>query len=90
MKDFEFVFQAIGHRTRREILSYLSREGRPLTSGEILARFSCSWPTLCQHLKKLEDSGVITKQSVGREVHYALKKQRLIGVVKTWICSFED
>lgn len=89
MKDFDSVFHAIGHRTRREILSYLGKKGSPLTSGEILSRFSCSWPTLCQHLKKLEEAGVIHREDVGREVYYSLKRQRLVGIVKTWICSFE-
>ncbi|MGE0528738.1 MAG: ArsR/SmtB family transcription factor [Bdellovibrionales bacterium] len=90
MKDFDSVFQAIGHRTRREILIYLHKKERPLTSSEILARISCSWPTLCQHLRKLERSGVMTQRKVGREVHYSLRKQRLVGVVKTWICAFDD
>ena len=90
MKDFESVFQSVGHRTRREILSYLNKRGQPLTSSEILARFAISWPTLCQHLNKLEEAGVVAKHSAGREVYYTLKKQRLIGVVKTWVCSFED
>lgn len=84
------MFQAIAHRTRREILTFLSRQSAPITSRAIQVRFSCSWPTLCEHLRKLEEAGVVTKQSVGREVHYALRRQRLVGVVKTWICAFED
>jgi DNA-binding transcriptional ArsR family regulator len=90
MKDFESVFQAISHRTRREILTYLANRKSPQTSGDIRLRFACSWPTLCQHLHKLEEAGVIHKHSQGREVHYSLRRQRLVGVVKTWICSFED
>jgi DNA-binding transcriptional ArsR family regulator len=90
MKDFDFVFQAIGHRTRREILTYLNKKGQPLTSSEILARFDISWPTLCQHLRKLEEAGIVSKCAQGREVLYSLRKQRLVGIVKTWICSFED
>lgn len=90
MKDFDSTFQVIGHRTRREILSFLNRKEMPVTSSEILARFSVSWPTLCLHLKKLEEAGVVVKQSQGREVYYSLKKQRLVGIIKTWIQSFED
>ena len=90
MRDFDSVFQAIAHRTRREILVFLQRKDRPLSSGEIHARFSCSWPTLCQHLQKLEAAGVIRRQDVGREVHCSVQKQRLVWIVKSWIGYFES
>lgn len=90
MADFDSVFKAISHRTRREILSYLDARKKPLTSSEIHARFLISWPTLCEHLEKLHEAGVVTKHSEGREVFYSLKRQRLLGVVRTWIHAFEE
>jgi len=89
MSNFEDVFKAISHRSRREILSYLYKENRPLSSGEVNQRFSYSWPTLCKHLNILNESRLISKKKKGREMYYSLNKQRLIGVVKTWIESFE-
>ena len=89
MSNFEDVFKAISHRSRREILSFLLKEGRPLSSGEINQRFSFSWPTLCKHLNKLGMARLILKKKKGREIFYTLNKQRLIGVVKTWVGSFE-
>lgn len=90
MQDFDYVFRAIANRTRREILTYLSHKTRAVPSSDIHGRFACSWPTLCEHLRKLEECGLVSKQDVGREVHYAIRRQRLIGIVKTWVCSFED
>ena len=89
MSNFETVFKAISHRSRREILSFLDKEGGSLTSGDINQRFSLSWPTLCGHLEYLKRAKLISKRSKGREVYYSLNKQRLIGVVKTWVESFE-
>ena len=89
MSQFEDVFKAISHRSRREILSYLLKEGKPVSSGDINQRFSFSWPTLCKHLKSLNEARLIKKKKIGREIYYSLNKQRLIGVVKTWLNSFE-
>ena len=63
MSNFETVFKAISHRSRREILSFLDKEGGSLTSGDINQRFSLSWPTLCGHLEYLKRAKLISKRS---------------------------
>ena len=89
MSNFEEVFKAISHRTRRELLSYLYKRKEAVNSGELKDRFLISWPTLCKHLDKLVEARVVVKQSYGREVYYHLNQRRLVAVVKTWISSFE-
>jgi len=70
-------------------LSFLYKENRPVSSGEINQRFPFSWPTLCKHMQSLNTARLVSKKIDGRTVFYSLNKQRLIGVVKTWVQSFE-
>ncbi|MCB9027230.1 MAG: helix-turn-helix transcriptional regulator [Bdellovibrionaceae bacterium] len=89
MSSFDDVFKAISHRTRREILTFISNKKDKISSSEINMRFPVSWPTMCNHLKVLTNAKLLKKRKVRREVFYSLNTQRLIGVVKTWINSFE-
>jgi DNA-binding transcriptional ArsR family regulator len=59
LDDLEAVFGALAHRSRRTILFVLHARGGTMTSGEIAARFDCSWPTTTRHLRILEDAGLV-------------------------------
>lgn len=89
MSNFEDVFKAIAHRTRREILTLLHGRGTEVSSGEINTRFPLTWATLCSHLEILVKARLVKKRKEGREVFYSVNTQRLKGVVRTWIDSFE-
>jgi DNA-binding transcriptional ArsR family regulator len=89
MSNFEDVFRAIAHRTRREILTLLHSRQTELSSGEISGRFPLTWATLCSHLEILVRARLVKKRKAGREVFYALNPQRLKGVVRTWVDSFD-
>ncbi len=90
LEDFEQVFAALAHEARRRVLVVLlGRHGR-MTAGQIVERFSCSWPTMTRHLQTLEGAGLIRVEKLGRERHYILDRQRLNHVVGGWLHWFKE
>ena len=85
---FEAVFAALANRTRRTILSVLHARGGNMTSREIAARFDHSWPTTSQHLRVLEQAGLVTIELRGREHVYHLDADRLRSVAGGWLDRF--
>jgi DNA-binding transcriptional ArsR family regulator len=85
---FDVVFGALANRTRRTILSVLHARGGEMTSGAIAARFDCSWPTTSQHLRVLEQAGLVTVELRGREHVYRLNPDRLRSVAEGWLGRF--
>lgn len=88
LDDFDAVFGALAHRSRRTILSVLYARGGEMTSGAIAARFDCSWPTTSQHLRVLERAGLVTIDLRGRERVYRLQTERLLTVAGSWLGRF--
>lgn len=60
----DLYFSALGNPTRRAILSRLAR-GRA-TVSELIAVQPMALPSLMEHLKKLEDAGLIISTKAGR------------------------
>jgi DNA-binding transcriptional ArsR family regulator len=90
LEEYERVFSALAHEARRRVLVVLlGRKGR-MTAGEIVERFSCSWPTMTRHLQVLEEAGLIQVEKVGRERHYVLVREQLLRVVGSWLNWFES
>lgn len=88
LEELDRVFGALGHQTRRAILSVLDANGGVMTSGAIAARFSCSWPTTSRHLRVLEEAGLVQPQLRGRERVYHLDAVRLRTLTRGWIDRF--
>jgi DNA-binding transcriptional ArsR family regulator len=86
---FDTVFGALANRTRRTILLVLHARGGEMTSGAIAARFDWSWPTTSQHLRVLEQAGLVEIEMRGRERVYRLNPDRLQSVVGGWIRHFD-
>jgi DNA-binding transcriptional ArsR family regulator len=61
-----------------------------MTAGQLAGRFSHSWPTTTRHLRELESAGLIQCKPVGRERHYLLDRERLLGVTELWFGVFRD
>jgi DNA-binding transcriptional ArsR family regulator len=57
------VFEAVAQPKRREILRLLS--GRELSAGEIASRFAVTQPAISQHLKVLQEVGLISERRDG-------------------------
>jgi DNA-binding transcriptional ArsR family regulator len=85
---FDAVFGALANRSRRTILSVLHARGGEMTSGAIADRFDHSWPTISQHLRVLEQAGLVTVELRGREHVYRLQADRLHEVAGGWLSRF--
>ena len=88
LSDFEAVFAALAHQTRRTILAVLHSSGGEMTSGAIAAWFEHSWPTTSQHLRVLQQAGLVAVELRGREHAYRLNTDRLLGVTNGWLGHF--
>src|SRR3954465_7037739 len=60
----DHMFQALADPTRRKMVERLSRGSASVS--ELAAPFAMSLPAIVQHLKVLEDSGLVTAEKVGR------------------------
>jgi DNA-binding transcriptional ArsR family regulator len=88
LDDFDAVFSALAHRSRRTILAVLHARGGEMTSGAIAARFEHSWPTTSAHLRVLQQAGLVTIELRGREHVYRLQTERLLTVARSWLGHF--
>lgn len=88
LAEFDAVFGALAHRARRTILSALQAHGGQMTSGAIAAWFEHSWPTTSQHLRVLQQAGLVAVELRGREHVYQLQAGRLRQVTARWLSQF--
>ena len=88
LEDFDLVFKALGHRTRRNILVVLQARGGSLAARHIVARFNSAWPTITRHLQLLEAAGLVTQTRVSRELIYQFNGRRMKDVVANWMKWF--
>jgi DNA-binding transcriptional ArsR family regulator len=89
LQDYERVFKALAHESRRHILIVLNARGGSMTAGEIAGRFQCTWPTTTRHLRLLEKAGLVRVDKRGREWIYILESERIRKVVGGWLNWFE-
>ena len=85
LEDLEKVFKALAHPTRRHILVVLNARGGKMSAGEIVDRFSCTWPTTTRHLRLLEKAGLVDANKKGREWIYTLNAAHLQEVAGGWL-----
>jgi DNA-binding transcriptional ArsR family regulator len=90
LEETERVFNALAHPQRRQILLVLRFRGGEMTAGEIVERFSCSWPTTTRHLRVLERARLLRVKKMGRERIYKLERPRLRATLGKWLQWFED
>lgn len=76
------VFAALSSSPRRKILAYLN-EGE-LTAGDIAERFEFSKPATSNHLRILEEAGLIVREKRGQFVYFKLVQERLANTVFAW------
>lgn len=62
--SLDLAFAALSDPTRRAIVMRLSRE--PASVSELSRPFAMAMPTLLQHVRVLETSGLIATEKVGR------------------------
>lgn len=81
------VFQAIADPTRREILCLIAQE--PLNLNSIAKNFDMSRPAISQHIRILDESGLVVLRKKGRQrlCHIRSKK---IKEVDEWLEQFRQ
>jgi DNA-binding transcriptional ArsR family regulator len=89
MTDDDLVFKALAHPTRRLLLDRLfERDGRTLTeleSGVELTRFG-----VMQHLRVLEDAGLVVTRRSGREKLHFLNPVPIRLIHDRWIDKYTE
>ena len=73
---------ALGDPTRRRIVERLAR--KRLTVGEIASEFPMSQPAISKHVRILEESGLLTREIVGR-THYCSLSPVAMDSAARWI-----
>jgi len=76
------VFRALSDPTRRHVLERLSR--RPASVSELAEPFEMALPSFLQHLRILEDSGLVRSHKAGRVRTYELSPKRL-KLAEDWL-----
>jgi DNA-binding transcriptional ArsR family regulator len=83
----EKVIHAIAEPRRREILNLV--KDRELTSSAIASHFEISAPAISQHLKVLEESGVVVVRRAGTKRYYSIRREGF-AEIKQYIDRFWD
>lgn len=81
-KTVDAAFKALGDPTRRGVVERLSRG--PASVSELAEPFDMALPSFVQHLKVLEDSGLVKSEKAGRVRTYELVPRKL-KVVEDWL-----
>ena len=87
METYEAVLEALGDRTRRQIVHRL-RSG-PLSVGELAAALPVSRPAVSQHLSVLRRSGLVSYSELSTRNVYRLDPAG-ISELRTWLDGFWD
>lgn len=80
--NLDAVFSALADPTRRRIVERLARG--PLNVGEIASGFSMSQPAISRHVRVLEESGLLTREVLGR-VHRCTLSPDAMETASVWI-----
>ena len=81
-EELDAVLRALADPTRRAVVERLAKS--PAVVSELAAPFSMALPSLMQHLRVLENAGLITSEKHGRVRTVSLRPGAL-DVVHLWL-----
>jgi DNA-binding transcriptional ArsR family regulator len=81
------VFQAIADPTRREIIGLIAHDSMNLNA--IADHFDITRPAISNHIKILNECGIISIEKIGRERFCKIQPENLKEVSK-WIGQFSE
>ncbi len=85
------VLRALAEPRRRDILSLLSRDEVPV--GRLADEFDVTRSAVSQHLRVLEEAGLVTRRSEGTRNFYRSRPEGLAGLRayldETWAASLD-
>lgn len=76
------VLKAAGDTTRRKILTLLVQEGA-LRVTALAAHFDMSLNSVSKHIKVLEEAGLVTRRTIGRE-HFLAAELLPLRLTEAW------
>ncbi|NUM52877.1 MAG: winged helix-turn-helix transcriptional regulator [Candidatus Hydrogenedentes bacterium] len=82
LKSVDSVFRALSDPTRRRVLERLSRGAASVS--ELAGPFDMALPSFVQHLRLLEDTGLVQSTKKGRVRTYRLAPKRL-KIAEDWL-----
>ena len=85
--DMDLVFHALAHQTRRRILD-LVREKPGQSVGELAKAFDVSRIAIMNHMKVLEEAGLLVSQKDGRARRLYLNAMPIQAIHERWIDGF--
>ena len=80
------AFNAVAEPRRREILSYLGLQERPV--GDIVTALGLRQPSVSKHLRVLQDVGLVEARRDGRKMLYRVNAEA-IRPLHEWTITFE-
>ena len=84
--SIEDAFNAVAEPRRREILTYLALQERPV--GEIVDALEMEQPSVSKHLRVLKDVGLVHARRDGRQMFYRTNAAA-IRPLHEWAGTFE-
>ncbi|MEM7329851.1 MAG: helix-turn-helix transcriptional regulator [Pseudomonadota bacterium] len=87
--DMDLVFHALAHQTRRRILD-LVRDTPGQGVGELANAFDVSRIAIMNHLKVLEEAGLLISQKDGRTRRLYLNAMPIQAIHERWIDAFSE
>jgi len=76
------LLKASGDTTRRKILTLLVQEGA-LRVTALAAHFDMSLNSVSKHIKVLEEAGLVTRRTIGRE-HFIAAELQPLRLTEAW------
>jgi DNA-binding transcriptional ArsR family regulator len=80
------AFNAVAELRRREILTYLALEERPV--GDIVVKLGLRQPSVSKHLRVLRQVGMVQARRRGRRVFYRTNANAIRPLYE-WASTFE-
>jgi DNA-binding transcriptional ArsR family regulator len=85
VETYELVLEALGDKTRRQIVQCLRK--RPASVGEIASQIPVSRPAVSQHLRVLRECDLVTSEMVGTRNIYQLRADGLESL-RRWLDDY--
>jgi DNA-binding transcriptional ArsR family regulator len=82
------ILKAVSDTTRRRILTLLVQEGS-LRVTALAAYFDMSLNAVSKHIKVLEEAGLVTRRTVGRE-HFIAAELKPLRQTETWFADLKS
>lgn len=82
------ILKAAGDTTRRQILTLLVQEGA-LRVTALGAHFDMSLNSVSKHIKVLEEAGLVTRRTLGRE-HFIAAELEPLRLTESWFAQLKS